>query len=98
VATAVFLYGVLTVLQGEMFLEDYRYKDMCTRRQRNMDSAFENLCQTVQQGSFSSTSSVAGTSIVEMLISVPEFKIICHYLLVLIISELNFLHVTFSLA
>jgi hypothetical protein len=74
-----------------MFLEDYRYKALCTRRQKNMDSAFENLYQTVRQDSFSRPLSVAGTGMVESLIGGPECS-------VSIISELNFLHVIFSVA
>ncbi|PNF31925.1 hypothetical protein B7P43_G07942 [Cryptotermes secundus] len=48
-------------LPAEMFLEDYRREELCTRRQKNMDSAFENVYHTVQQGYFSCPSSVAGT-------------------------------------
>lgn len=76
--TAVLLCGVMTGLQAEVFLEDYRREELCTRRQKNMDSAFENVYHTVQQGYFSRPSSVAGTSTVEALFSVLEYKVFCH--------------------
>jgi hypothetical protein len=81
-----------------MFLEDYRRKELCTRRQKNMDSAFESVYHTIQQGSFSRPS---GTCTVESPFNVPEYKVFRHLMFSVtypksIILELNFLHVTLS--
>lgn len=50
----------LLLLQAEIFQEDYRRKELCGERQKNMDSAFESVYHSAQQHLASRPSSVAG--------------------------------------
>lgn len=49
-------------MQTEIFRDDYRRKELCTKQQRNMDLAFERIYNGIQQDSSFGPSSRAGTS------------------------------------
>lgn len=63
-------------MQRELFLEDYRHKELCRKRQKNMDSAFEGVYHSVRQDPYSQLSSVAGKE--EIQWNFNETKENCH--------------------
>ena len=57
-------------MKPEMFFEDYRRKELEERRQRNMDSAFENIYHRSQVDSPSIPESPSGMKQITVSISI----------------------------